>query len=61
MDKKQPPLWRVVVPILPWLLVAGITSAICWRTVYASLPWLALAIITLGVLLAEAARGFGSR
>jgi hypothetical protein len=43
------------------LIVAGITSAICWRTAYASLPWLALAIITLGVLLAEAARGFGSR
>jgi hypothetical protein len=61
MDKKQPPLWRAIVPLVPCLVIAAIASAICSRGGHASLPWVALAIIVPGVLLAEAARGFFSR
>jgi hypothetical protein len=49
MQRIQPNVWRVFVPLLPWLLIALIASIILSRLGLGWVPWWVLATIIAAV------------
>jgi hypothetical protein len=52
-QEKQPPLWTVIVPLLPWAALALAASLFLRRWGYARLPWLALGLVVITTMIVE--------